>query len=89
MVCRKYSVFHRFLLRRKLTWLALLAVCSLAAAQEHTPQQVRDAVREYRQKNEAQIVRDYARLLAIPNVANDAPNIRANATLIKIGRAHV
>jgi acetylornithine deacetylase/succinyl-diaminopimelate desuccinylase-like protein len=82
MVCRKYIGFRCFLLKRKWTLLALLAVCSLAGAQEHPPQQVRDAVHEYRQKNEAQIVRDYARLLAVPNVANDAPNIRANASLI-------
>ena len=39
----------------------------------------RDVARRYRQNHEAEILADFARLLAIPNVAADSPNIRANA----------
>ena len=60
----------------------LCAAGALAVAQERTPQAVRSAVREYRQKNEAEIVRSYARLLSLPNVASDAANIQRNAEAI-------
>ncbi len=53
-------------------------LCSLAAS----AQSVRDAVRQYRQQHEAAIVRDFAALLAIPNVASDKPNIERNAAYI-------
>jgi acetylornithine deacetylase/succinyl-diaminopimelate desuccinylase-like protein len=43
---------------------------------------VRSAVRDYRQQHELEIVRGYAELLSVPNVASDASNIRANADLI-------
>ena len=56
--------------------------CWLAAAQEHSPQSVRKLVREYRQMNEAEIVRKYAQLLSLPNVASDRANILANASFI-------
>lgn len=64
--------------------LALLALSRFIVAQpaSSSPQHVRDLVREYRQKNEAQIVRDYAKLLSLPNVASDTANIRANAAFI-------
>ena len=39
-------------------------------------------VRAYRQANEAKIVREYADLLAIPNLASDSANIRNNAAHI-------
>jgi len=62
--------------------LAALALCGYAAGQTQSPEQVRNAVRQYRQAHEAEIVRDFARLLAIPNVASDTANIRANAAFI-------
>ncbi|HEY6308052.1 MAG TPA: M20/M25/M40 family metallo-hydrolase [Candidatus Angelobacter sp.] len=67
-----------------LAWriLAALLMCGLAAAQAPSPQAVRSAVREYRQQHEAEIVRSYAELLSVPNLASDAANIRANANLI-------
>jgi acetylornithine deacetylase/succinyl-diaminopimelate desuccinylase-like protein len=67
-----------------LVLVGLLALCGVAAAQasERSPDAVRKAVREYRQANEAQIVRDYAKLLAIPNIASDTENIRRNAGFI-------
>src|SRR5215468_9928088 len=69
---------------RKWIFIALLALCRFAAAQssDHSPEAVRKLVRDYRQANEAQIVRDYARLLSLPNVASDTANIRANAAYI-------
>jgi acetylornithine deacetylase/succinyl-diaminopimelate desuccinylase-like protein len=43
---------------------------------------VRKAVREYRQQHEAEIVRSYAELLNLPDVASDTANIRRNAAYI-------
>jgi len=63
----------------------MLGLClSAASAQDsaRSPQHVRDLVREYRQMNEAQIVRDYAKLLSLSNVASDTSNIRTNASFI-------
>src|SRR5689334_10856474 len=37
-------------------------------------------LRAYRQSHESEIINEFAELLAIPNVASDAPNIRRNAT---------
>jgi acetylornithine deacetylase/succinyl-diaminopimelate desuccinylase-like protein len=73
------------MLNQKLFTLAVLGLClSAAFAQDsdRSPQHVRSLVREYRQMNEAQIVRDYAKLLALPNVASDTANIRSNASYI-------
>ena len=41
-----------------------------------------DVARKYRQAHEAEIVADYARLLAMPNVASDSVGIRANANYV-------
>src|SRR4051794_21641064 len=73
-----------FMLKPKFTGIALLALCAFAAAQDNarSSKAVRNLVREYRQMNEAQIVRDYARLLSLPNVASDTTNIRNNASFI-------
>ncbi len=60
----------------------MLMVGSAATAQELSPQAVRSAVREYRQQHEVEIVRNYAELLSIPNLASDTANIRANAERI-------
>lgn len=38
-----------------------------------------EAVRDFRQQNEVEILREYLPLLRIPNVASDLPNIRRNA----------
>ncbi|MFN2577183.1 MAG: M20/M25/M40 family metallo-hydrolase [Pyrinomonadaceae bacterium] len=40
------------------------------------------AVRDYRRAHERQIIDEFTRLLAIPNVASDAANIRRNAQFI-------
>ncbi|MBX9927859.1 MAG: M20/M25/M40 family metallo-hydrolase, partial [Gemmatimonadaceae bacterium] len=60
---------------------AALAVGTLSAQDAAT---VRREVRAYREAREPQIVREFADLLAIPNVASDAPNIRRNAEHIKV-----
>lgn len=39
-------------------------------------------IRDYRRAHERQILDEFSRLLAIPNVASDAPNIRRNAQFI-------
>jgi acetylornithine deacetylase/succinyl-diaminopimelate desuccinylase-like protein len=62
--------------------LVLCFVGGWAAAQEQTPQAIRNAVREYRQQHEAEIVRSYAELLSLPNVASDTANITRNADAI-------
>ena len=46
------------------------------------PISVVSQVREYRQANEHQILKEFTTLLAIPNVASDTQNIRRNAALI-------
>ena len=40
------------------------------------------SIRDYRRAHERQIIDEFTRLLAIPNVASDAPNIRRNAQFI-------
>jgi acetylornithine deacetylase/succinyl-diaminopimelate desuccinylase-like protein len=51
-----------------------------AAAQ--TSDQIRTGLRQYREANEAVILGELRELLAIPNLADDAPNIRRNADLL-------
>src|SRR5215470_14564240 len=60
---------------------AIVMACGVAGAQP-SPQAVRDQVRQYRQQHEVEIVRAYAQLLSLPNVASDTANIRANADFI-------
>src|SRR4051794_29650709 len=43
---------------------------------------VRAATRQYRESHEAEIAREFAELLAIPNVASDTANIGRNATAV-------
>ena len=59
-----------------------LALGVTAAAQQLSPEAVRKTVREYRQQHEAEIVRSYAELLSLPDVASDTVNIRRNADFI-------
>lgn len=55
--------------------LAIVAI-SVASASAQTP------VRDYRRAHERQILAEFTRLLAIPNVASDSQNIRRNAQFI-------
>ncbi len=63
---RRASLFARGLL--------LLALASTTPAQS--------SVRDYRRTHEREILAEFTRLLAIPNIASDTANIRRNAQLI-------
>ncbi len=66
-----------------LTALALFLPSTAAlAGRQAPPGPGMAAAREWRQANEARILKDYAALLAIPNVASDSAGIRANARFI-------
>ena len=67
-----------------LSALLLLAAPGGAGGQDGAPDPdtLRALVREYRQQHEAEIVRELAGLLAIPNVASDVESIRRNAEQI-------
>jgi acetylornithine deacetylase/succinyl-diaminopimelate desuccinylase-like protein len=58
---------------------SLMVLPLLAAAQGPDAASVRADVRRYRAAHDVEIVRELADLLAIPNVASDSVNIRANA----------
>ena len=62
-----------------LTFMASM-VATLAAAE--SPSQVRDQVRAYRVAHEPQILEDFSRLLAMPNVATRVSDIETNAAFI-------
>ncbi len=55
-------------------WLLLTFTCSICGAQS--------TVRDYRRAHERQIIDEFTRLLAIPNVASDKENIRRTAQFI-------
>src|SRR5918997_6946678 len=58
----------------------LLSMFSLVArSQGPNAASVRAEVRRYRVAHDAEILRELADLLALPNVASDSVNIRANA----------
>jgi acetylornithine deacetylase/succinyl-diaminopimelate desuccinylase-like protein len=59
--------------------LALLVAPTAALGQRPDPAALRAEVRRYRTAHDADILRELADLLAIPNVASDSANIRANA----------
>lgn len=50
-----------------------------AAPPATDPTRLRDQVRSWRRTHEAAILREFAGLLALPNLASDGPNIRRNA----------
>ena len=54
------------------------AVVQTASAQTDPIVAARDSARAYRQRNEAAIVREFAALLSIPNLATDSANIYRN-----------
>ncbi len=65
---------------RLLLVLALLAAPRAASAQGDAA--LRTAVEQYRRAHEVGILREFADLLAIPNLANDSANIRRNAAAV-------
>ena len=64
---------------RRIVVSALLALPVGAHAQRPDPVALRADIRRYRAAHDVEIVRELADLLAIPNVASDSVNIRANA----------
>jgi acetylornithine deacetylase/succinyl-diaminopimelate desuccinylase-like protein len=62
--------------------LGVLATSAIALSQGPDPASLRAEVRRYRVAYDVEIVRELADLLAIPNVASDSVNIRANARLL-------
>ena len=58
----------------------LLLICASPTFAQTSP--AAQAARQYRQQHEHEIINEYTRLLSIPNVASDMPNIRRNAALI-------
>jgi len=71
-------------MHRSLCWagylLSIIIVPISAPAQ--TTSEVRDKVHQYRESHEKEILKQFSELLAIPNLASDAPNIRKNAEVI-------
>src|SRR5215813_4670175 len=61
---------------------ALICSALVAACLAQDTPEVRSKVRSYRESHQSEIVRQFAELLAIPNVASDAANIRRNAEYI-------
>src|SRR2546423_1701714 len=55
--------------------IVLAVIATFSAAQS--------SVRDFRRAHERQILEEFTRLLSIPNVASDAPNIRRNAEFIR------
>src|SRR5438874_1642094 len=57
-------------------WLLLFLTCWISAAAQ-------SPVRDYRRAHERQILDEFTRLLALPNIASDRENIRRNAEFIR------
>ena len=69
-------------MRRIACALLLVLTSDLARAQAPDPVRLRSAVDTYRRAHEAEILREFRDLLAIPNLASDSANIRRNAAAI-------
>jgi acetylornithine deacetylase/succinyl-diaminopimelate desuccinylase-like protein len=57
-------------------WLLLVVACCMSAAAQ-------SPIRDYRRAHDRQILDEFTRLLAIPNIASDRENIRRNAEFIR------
>ncbi|MEP7337507.1 MAG: M20/M25/M40 family metallo-hydrolase [Acidobacteriota bacterium] len=67
-------------MKAKPVLLALLLFFAAKTLAQTSPAAV--AAKTYRQTHEHEIMAEYVKLLSIPNVASDAPNIRRNADLV-------
>jgi acetylornithine deacetylase/succinyl-diaminopimelate desuccinylase-like protein len=61
---------------------ALMMPATVIAQGTTSGTRVRAAARDYREHNETAILQEFAALLAVPNLASDAANIRRNADLL-------
>ena len=79
------SAFARFFaslrMTRVLVALLLLALMTKIAAAE--PSSIAKQTRNWRAQHEQEILGEFSDLLAIPNLASDAPNIQRNAETIR------
>ena len=60
----------------------LLLAAALLALPAIAPPDASRIARDYRTRHEREIVSEFTELLAIPNLASDAPNIEKNANAI-------
>jgi acetylornithine deacetylase/succinyl-diaminopimelate desuccinylase-like protein len=65
-----------------MSWRKKLTTLSLALLLLHSPALGQGSVREYRRAHEHEILEEFFRLLALPNVARDRENIRRNAVAL-------
>jgi acetylornithine deacetylase/succinyl-diaminopimelate desuccinylase-like protein len=61
---------------------AMAAFCAQSLSAQQSAATVRDRVRNYRLAHEKEILGEFARLLSIPNLASDTPNIERNVQAI-------
>jgi acetylornithine deacetylase/succinyl-diaminopimelate desuccinylase-like protein len=70
-------------MRTSLCLALLLAVSSLPAHSQASPgREARATARAWREAHESEILREFSTLLALPNVASNLADIRANADLL-------
>jgi acetylornithine deacetylase/succinyl-diaminopimelate desuccinylase-like protein len=67
---------------RYITGMRLLCLLPLAALACFAQNPAAEAARKWRQTHERVILSEFVRLLSIPNIATDTPNIRRNADLV-------
>ena len=65
-----------------LTTITTFCLCTQSLIAQQSAIAVRDQVRTYRLAHENEILGDFARLLSIPNLASDTPNIDRNAQTV-------
>src|SRR5687768_6801638 len=66
-------------MRKLYPFAPVLLLCLTTAVAAQAPPRAVQVVRTYRQQHEVRILADFAKMLAMPNVASDSMNIRANA----------
>ena len=64
-------------------WLSLIALILSSSLHAADLNAAGKQTRDWREKHEREILAEFADLLAIPNLANDAPNIQRNANAIR------
>src|SRR3954447_15430079 len=66
-------------LRNHVVFVCLMSGSALAA----DPAAVAESAKTWRQQHERDVLQEFSDLLAIPNLASDAPNIQRNADMIR------
>jgi acetylornithine deacetylase/succinyl-diaminopimelate desuccinylase-like protein len=68
---------------RRKVWLAFLVLCISGRLFAADPVSITRQARAWRAEHEKEILQEFCELLAIPDVANDTPNIQRNAQTIR------